>query len=262
MSRSESRSTIAITHHPSPRMQEGQRTYVDREAVVDMERARSQHERYRALLADCGAEVRVLDVNTNHPDAVFVEDTAVVLDEVAVMMSMGAASRRAEPAGIEPELRKYREIQRVQLPATIDGGDVFRVGGMLFVGRSERTNAAGIDRLTEIGRRYGYEVAGVRMHDCLHLKSGCTPLPDGRLLVNPAWIETSDLEGFRLVPVPAEEAFSADVLSIDQRVLMAAAFPRTAELVTSLGFEVRTLDLSEFAKVEGGVTCMSLVFSG
>jgi len=241
-------------------MQEGQRTYVDRDAVVDLERAREQHAQYRAMLADCGADVRVLDVNTNQPDAVFVEDTAVVLDEVAVMMSMGAPSRRAEPAGIEPELRKYREIQRVQLPATIDGGDVVRVGGMLLVGRSERTNAAGIARLTELGRRYGYDVAGVRMRDCLHLKSGCTALPDGRLLVNPAWVDTSDLDGFSVVHAPAEEAFAADVLSIGQRVLMAAAFPRTAELVTSLGFEVRALDLSEFAKIEGGVTCMSLVF--
>jgi len=260
MSGTASRSTIAITHVPSPRMQEGQRTYVDRSAVVDFDRAQRQHVRYRQLLSECGAEVRLLDVNANLPDAVFVEDTALVLDEVAVMMPMGTATRRPEPPGIEAELRRHREIQRITLPASIEGGDVVRVGGMLLVGLSSRTNTAGVDRLAEVGRRYGYEVSPVRMRDCLHLKSGCTALPDDRLLVNPAWIEEDDLEGCNLVPVPPDEPWGGDVLTIGEHVCMAVAFPRTAELVAGLGFDVRTIDLSEFAKVEGGVTCMSLVF--
>src|ERR1043165_3303196 len=124
------RKTLAITHLPSPRMQECERTYVDRAAVIDYDRALEQHARYRQMLTDCGAAVHVLEMNKNLPDAVFVEDTAIVLDEVAVMTSMGTASRRPEPAGIETELRKHREIERIRLPATIEGGDVVRVGGM------------------------------------------------------------------------------------------------------------------------------------
>jgi dimethylargininase len=251
---------IALTHVPSPHLDRCQLTHLSR-APIDYGRACEQHADYCAALRECGANVVTLDVNREHPDCCFVEDTAIVLDEVAVMMSMGAASRRPEPAGIEPELRKFRQIERVTLPASIDGGDVVRVGGMLFVGLSSRTNTAAVNRLTEIGQRFGYEVAAVRMRDCLHLKSGCTALPDDRLLINPNWVESDDLGGFDLVHVPAEESWAADVLSINGRVCMSAAFPQTAELVRGLGFDVKSIDLSEFAKAEGGVTCMSLVFN-
>jgi dimethylargininase len=250
---------IAITRPVSPSLADCELTHLDR-VSIDVERAAAQHAAYESLLASLGAVVVRAAAAPDHPDAVFVEDTAIVLDEIAVMMSMGAASRRPEPAGIEPELRKFRQIERITLPASIDGGDVVRVGGMLFVGLSSRTNVAAVNRLTEIGQRFGYEVAAVRMHDCLHLKSGCTALPDDRLLINPNWVESDDLGGFELIHVPDDEPWAADVLSINGRVCMSAAFPRTADLVRSLGFEVRGIDLSEFAKAEGGVTCMSLVF--
>ena len=212
------------------------------------------------MLRRCGADVRTLVVNRGMPDSVFIEDTAVILDEVAVLASMGAPSRRAEPAGIEPELRKYREVERIEPPATVEGGDVLRVGRTLLAGLSSRTNAAGMGALRAIVRRFGYEVRPVPVRRCLHLKSACAALPDGRLLVNPAWLEVRALRGFALVRVPGPEPDAANALLVGERVCLSAAHPRTADLVRGLGFDVQTIDLSEFAKAEGCVTCLSLLF--
>ena len=250
---------IAITHTPSPNMDSCELSFISREPI-NHALALKQHAAYCQMLRDCGAEVRTLTANLALPDCVFVEDTAVVLDEIAVLASMGTASRRAEPAGVEPELKQFRTIHPIELPATLEGGDVVRVGKKILVGLSKRTNRAGVEALDAIVRRHGYEVRGVSLKDCLHLKSACTALPDGTLLVNPDWLDVQDLKGFGLLLVGKSEPFAADVLSIGGVVCMAVSHPRTADLVRDLGFEVRTVDLSEFAKAEGGVTCMSLVF--
>lgn len=251
---------IAITNAPSPLLEQCELTHLER-TTIDYAVALKQHEGYQAMLRACGAEVHALEVNGNHADSVFIEDTAIVLDEIAVLTSMGTASRRGEPAGIEPALRQYRPIERIAPPATIEGGDVVRVGRALLVGRSSRTNAAGAAALERIVQRYGYRVVPVPVTGCLHLKSACTALPDGRLLVNPAWIDLRALVGFETVPVPAEELSAADVALVGDVVCMAAEHPRTARLVESLGFTVRTTPLSEFAKAEGAVTCLSLIFT-
>src|SRR5262249_23264199 len=156
-----------------PHLDDGQRTHVA-PVPIDHARAARQHAAYCDLLRACGADVRVLDVNRDLPDCVFVEDTAVVLDEVAVLASMGAAAGRAEVAGIESELRKYRPLRRVELPATLEGGDVLRVDRTLFVGQSSRTNAAGVQALEAIVCGYGYRVLPVPVRQCLHLKTACT----------------------------------------------------------------------------------------
>ncbi len=200
-------------------------------------------------------------MNNGMPDSVFVEDTAVVLDEIAVLASMGAESRRGEPAGIAPELAKYREVVPIKLPARLDGGDVVVSGRNILVGLTGRTDAAGIDAMRSIVQRCGYSVRSVRVTGCLHLKSACTALPDGRLLVNPGWLETSDLDGMSWVPIAAEEPFAGDVAIIGQTVIASASFPRTNTSIEALGFPVRSVDLSEFAKAEGGVTCLSLIFA-
>src|SRR5207244_1407288 len=145
---------LAVTHLPSPRLHEGERTFVG-DSPIDDRVAMRQHERYCEALRTCGAHVITIDTNRALPDSVFIEDTAIVLDEVAVMMWMGAESRRAEPAGVEAVLREYRPIERVSLPATIDGGDVVRAGRDLYVGASPRTNAAGIEALRDVVGRYG-----------------------------------------------------------------------------------------------------------
>lgn len=250
---------VAITHVPSPRLEQGERTYVEHGAI-DIALARRQHGAYEDALRTCGATVVRLDANRDLPDCVFVEDTAIVLDEVAVMMSMGAETRRAEPPAIESALREYRRIERVELPATIDGGDVVLCGRTLFVGESPRTNAAGIVALRQIVSRYGYEVVGVPVRECLHLKTACSALPDGSLLVNPEWIDTKPLGSRTLVRVPEGEPWAGDVLVIGECIVVSDAFPQTAELLRRLGWRVVPVSVSEFAKAEGGVTCMSLVF--
>jgi dimethylargininase len=250
---------VAITHVPSPKMQEYEHTFVD-DQPIDLELARVQHAAYRDALTACGADVTVLDVNREMPDAVFVEDTAIVLDEVAVMMSPGAVSRRGEPAGIEPELAKYRPVARITLPATIDGGDVVVSGRSVYVGRSQRTNEAGIDALRGVLAPYGYSVTGVDAHGCLHLKTACSALPDGRFLVNPEWIDASALPAAKLVPVRATEPWAGDVLVIGERIIASDAFPATIECLSNAGWAVHPVRVSEFAKAEGGVTCLSLVF--
>ena len=250
---------VAITHEPPESLERGERSFVGRDPI-DMAKARTQHAAYCALLRELGVETTTLKVNAAHADGVFVEDTAVVLDEIAVLASPGAESRRGEVSGIAAELRKHRVTASIDLPATLDGGDVVVNGRIILVGKSARTNAEGAHALARIAQPHGYVVRRIGMRDCLHLKSACCALPDGRLLVNPAWLEMDDLRGFDCVPIPADEPSAADVLTVGRTVVSAAAHPKTAALVASLGFDSRVVDLSEFAKAEGGVTCLSLVF--
>jgi dimethylargininase len=249
---------LAITHVPPVNMDDGLRTHVAR-VPIDHGRALCQHAAYCELLRRCGAEVRVLDVNRHLPDGVFIEDTAVVLDELAVLASMGASARQAEVAGIAAELRPYRDLHRVEMPARFEGGDVLCVGRTLLVGVSARTNEAGVRELGSIAGRHGYRVVPVPVRGCLHLKSACTALPDQRLLVNEAWLDLAPLDEFERVAVPAEEPWAANTLSVGGWVCLDAAHGRTAELLEARGYRVRTVDLSEFAKAEGALTCMSLL---
>lgn len=250
---------IAITRKPSPLLESGERTHIGRDAI-DYSRALAQHDAYRAALRDLGAEVSRLDDADEFPDGVFVEDTALVLDEVAILMRPGAESRRGEVPGISRALEPYRQLVRVEEPATIDGGDIVVAGKRILVGRSERTNADGIQALGRLADRFGYSVHGVKMRGCLHLKSGCTALPDGRLLINRSWINERDLQDFALVDVPEEEPWGGDVAFIGSTVIAAAAYPRTIENLEGHGYAVKPVEVSEFAKAEGGVTCMSLLF--
>lgn len=250
---------VAVTHQPSPRMNDALRTFID-VAPIDLAKVAAQHAAYRALLEKAGAEVVVLDANLELPDAVFVEDTAIVLDELAVLTSMGAPARRAEQPAIEAELRKHRaEITRLALPGTLDGGDVLRVGRTLLVGASGRTNGAGIAGLAACLRPFGYEVRKVAIAGCLHLKSACTALPDGSLLVNPRWLDARDLDGFALVAVADDEPDAANVVLVNDQIITASAHPRTRAIIEARGFAVWTTDLSEIAKAEGCGTCLSLL---
>jgi dimethylargininase len=240
-------------------MNDALRTFIDVHPI-DVDLAAVQHEEYRRVLERAGAQVVLLETNLDHADAVFVEDTAVVLDEVAILTSMGAPSRRDEPRGIEPELRRYRdEIVRMELPATLEGGDVLRVGRTLLVGATARTNAAGVDALRRIAGRFGYDVRAVAVDGCLHLKTACTALPDGTLLVSPRWLDARDLAGFPILHVAEGEPDAANVVLVGERVLMGAAHPRTVDLVRARGFEVDAVDLSELAKAEGCATCLSIL---
>lgn len=251
---------LALTHVPLPNLDHGQRTHVARRAI-DYDLALQQHGAYCQMLRDCGAQVRTLDVNRSLPDSTFIEDTAIVLEEVAVLASMGTATRRAELAGIEPELRKYRELYRIEAPATLEGGDVLRLGRVLLIGLSSRTDTEGVRALEAIVRHYGYRVIAVPVQHCLHLKTACTALPDGSLLLNPHWLDMQALPELERVPIPEEEPWAANTLTIGSTVCLAAEHVRTADLLRQRGFHARTVNLSEFMKAEGGVTCLSLLLT-
>ncbi len=251
---------LAITHTPSPAMSECLLTFVTR-SVIDQHRAEEQHEAYCRMLGDCGLDVRTLDVNRELPDCAFIEDLAVVLDEVAVVTRPRTASRRRETAQVESALREYRPVERVDAPATLEGGDVLQVGRRLLVGLSSRTNASGVAALDAVARRFGYDVRAVPVHGCLHLKTACTALPDRRLLINRAWVDIDALHGYELIDVPASEPWGANVVCLGDRVIAAAAHAATAELICGLCFDVCTIELDEFAKAEGGVTCLSLLLT-
>jgi dimethylargininase len=251
---------LALTHVPSPRMQACQRTFVP-ESEIDYPLAARQHERCRQTLRECGAEVIALDCNIDLPDCTFIEDTAIVLDEVAIIASMGPASRRTEPEAIEAELRRYRRIIRIDPPATLEGGDVLRIGKKLLVGLSARTNQGGIDAIRKATAPFGYETIAIPVHDCLHLKTACTALPDQSILVNPNWVDPDALRPFAFEPIPKDEPFGGNVALVGSTVLIAESHPQTAALIRSRGFEVRTIDISEFQKAEGGVTCLGILLS-
>ena len=250
---------IALTHQPSPNMQACERTFVPH-LPIDFSLVVQQHAAYCQALAGCGALVRTLHLNSALPDCTFIEDTAVVLDEVAILCSMGTPSRQAEPAGIEPVLREYRPVEWILPPAKLEGGDVLRVGRRLLVGHSSRTNATGIAALATIAERYGYHVNSIPVHGSLHLKTACTALPDGRLLVNSAWLDITPLADFDLIPILAAEPWGANICLAGGAVLLPAAHTQTAEIVSRLGFAVQPVEISEFSKAEGGVTCLSLIF--
>jgi dimethylargininase len=249
----------AITHKVSPRIVECELTFIDR-TPIDFRVAARQHEEYCAALKRHSATVEELSGNESYPDSCFVEDTAIVVDEVAVITSMGAASRRGETALIERALSRHRDIVRISLPATVEGGDVLRVGKKIYVGQSSRTNALGVEELAKVLNPLGYEVIPVETKRSLHLKSACTAIDDETLLVNPGWVELDSFRGFNLLRTPAEEPWSANVLRIGSTVCLQAGFPRTLEMVQKVTEKVDVVDTSELGKAEGALTCLSIIF--
>jgi len=252
---------FALTHLPSSALVACQLTYLDRQPI-DIKRALLQHRDYCDALKACGAEVRTLSMNAVLPDSAFIEDCAIVLDELAVITSMGTQARREELAGIEPEVARLRPVKRISLPATLEGGDVLQVGKRLYVGLSPRTNARGIQALKAIVEPLNYQAIPVEVHGCLHLKTGCTALDDETVLINPDWVDSEPFQDFKRIPVPSNEPWGANVLRISQTLCMNAAFPETLELVQKAGYMVRPVDISEFLKAEAGLTCLSLLFYG
>jgi dimethylargininase len=249
----------AITRALSPAFAQCELSYVPRQQI-DMTRANEQHHAYQRTLEQLGACVVTLPPEPDLPDSVFVEDPAIVLDEMAVIFPLGTASRRKEADTLARALSPYRKLTRVELPATIEGGDILRIGRKLFAGLSRRTNAAGIRRLSEIAGPLGYEVVGVPVSGCLHLKSAVTHLGGDTLLANRAWFDAATLGNFVYVDVADGEPHAANALALAGSVIFPASFPRTRERIEQRGFTVLPLDISELQKAESGLTCSSLLF--
>ena len=249
----------ALTHKVSPRIAECEVTFVDR-SPIDLEIAVRQHDHYCDALKNLGVIVKELSENASYPDSCFVEDTAIVVDELAIICSMGVSSRRGEIRLIEHELSKYRATAQISLPATIEGGDVLRIGKKIFIGQSSRTNLEGIKELAKILEPYGYRVTPVRTKGSLHLKSACTAIDEETLFVNPDWVELDALKGFNLAYTPADEPWSANILRVGTTVCVQAGFPRAAELMERVAERVEVIDMSELRKAEAGLTCSSIIF--
>lgn len=250
----------AITRGVSPQLAECELTWLDREPIhIDL--AIAQHHAYEQALRDAGARVISLPPLAGHPDCVFVEDPALVLDEVAVITTMGAESRRGERESLAEALAAFRPVLRMQPPGKLEGGDVMRVGRQLYAGLSHRTDAAGIAELGRLLAPFGYQVIAVPLRNCLHLKSGCTYLGDDTVLLNPEWVDPAQLGSYRFVAVAPDEPGAANALRVGNTVLIPSAWPKTAARLRDAGFAIRELDLSELLKAESGVTCSSLLFT-
>ncbi len=250
----------AITRAVSPAFANCELSFIEREPI-DLAKARSEHHSYAALLEKLGARVITLAEEAQLPDSMFVEDPAIVLDEIAIICPLGTETRRKEAPSIAAALEPFRELVYITLPGTLEGGDVLRVGKQLFVGVSRRSNAEGIRQLATIVHAHGYELTAVPVSGCLHLKSAVTLLGANTLLANRAWFDWSRMAGFEWVDVHPTEPHSGNALQIGDAVVFPAAFPRTADLIRGKGFAVELLDISELQKAESGLTCSSLLFA-
>lgn len=245
---------LALTRPVSEAMTNCELTHLER-VPLDIERARAQHERYTAALQDAGCRIVALPAADDLPDSVFVEDTAVVLDEIAIVTRPGAPSRRAEVAASADELARHRPVAHMHAPATLDGGDVLRIGRTLFVGASGRTSTEGVAQLREIAAPFGYRVVGVPVSSALHLKTAITAVAPDLLVVNPQWVDPHAFGTIRRIEISPDEPFAANALLVNGRVIYSSGFPRTAERLSAAGVDLALVDVSELAKAEGGVTC-------
>ena len=249
----------AITRAVSSSLNDCQLAFAARRPI-DVPSAIAQHARYEDSLRSLGIQVVSLPALPGLPDAVFVEDPAIVLDEIAIMTRMGAESRRAEPASLAEAVARFRPLRWITEPGTLEGGDVVRIGSTLFVGRSARSNSAGIAQLANQLAPFGYAVRALPVDKCLHLKSACTFLGRDTLLANPGWVDLAPFGDVRVIQVAAREPGAADVLAIGDTVIIPASFPETAAALDRAGWRVLPVDVSELQKAEAGVTCMSLIF--
>ena len=249
---------VAITRSVSQTIAQAELTHLQREPI-DPARAAEQHSRYQKILSTLGYTLRELPAEPDLPDSVFVEDAAVVLPEVAVVTRPGAESRRPETASIMAALRRYRDIVVIEAPATLDGGDVLCIDETIFVGRTARTNEAGIQQLRDLLSPYGYAVRAVPVSDCLHLKTAVTRVGEATVLLNPEWVDAGIFGAFERVEIHPDEPFAANALRAGGTVLLASAHRRTRERLEQHGFDVVTVDADELAKAEGGLTCCSLL---
>lgn len=249
---------IAVTR-PVPRsISRCELTHLAR-TPIDVERARAQHEEYEATLRRLGCVVERIDAADDLPDSVFVEDAAVVLDEIAVITRPGAASRQPETESVERALARYRPIRSLGAPATMDGGDVLRIGRRLYVGISGRTSEEGARQLAAAVRPFGYTVEGLRVTGCLHLKSAATAIDDRTIVCNPDWVDARAFDGCEVIAVHREEPFAANVLRVGGALVCAVEYPRTAAALRARGSDVHLVEASELAKAEAGVTCCSVL---
>jgi len=252
--------TIAITRTVSRRFDECEITHIER-TPIDLDIARAQHDEYVRALANIGCQVIELPEEPDLPDSVFVEDTAFILSEAAVITRPGADSRKPETESIANALAPHRPLLHVTEPATVDGGDVLVLGKKIFIGLSTRSTLQAVEQLNDLLGKYGYTVHGIELTDCLHLKTAVTRVDDKTLLINKHWVDSSHFDGFDLIDVDASEPYAANCLPINGQILYPTTFPATQRMLEERGYHIVNVNLDELAKAEGAVTCCSLIVS-
>jgi dimethylargininase len=251
---------LALVREVSPNLAQCELTHLTRVAI-DGVRAQQQHREYTRALQALGCSLEWLPPLPGHADGVFVEDTAVVLPELAVVTRPGVASRRGETATAAAALERHLPVVSITEPACLDGGDVLRIGRELYVGASARSNAAGVAQLAAALAPYGYRVRAVTLRGCLHLKSALSYIPPDLLLVNADWIDPALFGALRVVRVDEREPYAANTLTVGGTTLVSAAFPGTQRRLQEAGVATRALDVSELQKAESALTCMSLLLA-
>jgi dimethylargininase len=249
----------ALTRAVSPAIVNCELTFVERQPI-DLAKARDQHRAYEQLLEKLGARVISLPAEPDLPDSLFVEDPAVVLDELAIILPLGTDSRRPEAASLAKALSPFRKLAYLTAPGMMEGGDVLRIGRTVYVGLTTRTNAEGIRQFTAILAPHGYQVVGVPVTGCLHLKSAVTHLGKNSLLAHRPWFDTAPFATYDWIDVAPTEPHAANALALGDTVIFPASFPQTRAKIESGGFHVTPLDISELQKAESGLTCSSLLF--
>jgi dimethylargininase len=252
--------SIAITRSVSPRLAECELTHLDR-SPIDISKAEKQHRDYEKALETMGYSILRLPDLPDQPDGVFVEDTAFVLPEIAIIARPGAESRRAETESMASVLEEYRDLHTIKSPGTLDGGDVLVLGKTIYIGSSGRTNSEAIRQVQNFTHPFGYRVVAVPVTGCLHLKTAVSALEADLILINPDWVDPAIFKRCRSIPVHPSEPFGANVMRNDNTALTSLSFPNTAELLQSLGYDLLTVDQSELAKAEAGLTCCSVIVS-
>lgn len=252
--------TVAVTRELTAAIGNCELTFLHRSAI-DFGLAQQQHRDYQSALSSLGCEVVVVPAPPGLADSVFIEDTALVLDDIAVMLRPGVASRQPEVAGVAEVLQQYKPLKAIEPPGTIDGGDLLRVGNRIFAGLSTRSNQSGIQQLRDIVSDFGMTVETVETTKCLHLKSAVSEVAPGTLLINTDWISSLAFKDFEMIPVDKEETHAANALRIGKNLIYPSSFPRTMDALVDRGIDVIPVDLTELQKAEGAVTCCSLIFS-
>ena len=233
------------------------------DGIPQYERAIEEHNDYIDALTRCGLDVTVLPALEQYPDSCFVEDPAVITRKGAIITNPGAESRNGEKDEIEPFVRRFfddEHVKKIVAPGTLDGGDVMMVGDHFYVGRSARTNEEGIKQFAAILEAWGLECSEVKLEEVLHLKTGVNYLEDGNMLVSGEFIDKPDFAQYNKVVVPEEEAYGANCIWINGTVIVPEGYPTVLKAVQDLGYKTLVVDTSEYRKVDGGLSCLSLRF--
>ncbi|MFK8009867.1 MAG: dimethylarginine dimethylaminohydrolase family protein [Saprospiraceae bacterium] len=249
----------AITRAISPNMDHCELTHFQREPI-NIQNAIQQHKKYKKVLEELGCKLISAPAVPDLPDSIFVEDCAIVLDELAIITHPGAPSRREEVKGIAEVLASHRKLFYIESPGIIDGGDVLVIGKNIWVGLSNRSNLIAIEQLKKITSPFGYSVNGVEVTDCLHLKSAVTQVEKNTVLLNPNWINIDIFKAYKIIEIHPDEPNAANALLINDIILFPKAYPLTTQILKDKGLQIINLDNSEVTKAEGALTCCSIIF--